>query len=74
MASRSWISLPSWAIAPAKAPSASPRAGAFSARMSDQREGFEAPTRVRSLNEGPAKESASGEMSEATLRSAAAMR
>jgi hypothetical protein len=29
---------------------------------------------VRSLNEGPANESASGEMSEATLSSAAAMR
>ena len=42
--------------------------------MSDHSSGLEAPTLVRSLKEGPAKESASGEMSEATFRSAAAMR
>ena len=68
------ISLPSCAIEPAKAPRASPKAGAFSARISDQSSGLDAPTRVRSRKDGPAKDSASGEMSEATFKSAAAMR
>src|ERR1039458_8946705 len=58
------MSPPSRPMASLKEPSTSWMASAFSARMSAQRVGFAAPTRVRSRKEGPAKERGSGEVRE----------